>query len=128
MPQIDNAPERVYPAGQFASGNINLPEDARELLVTLTTDTWPDDSDGQITLALLVSRGPGSPFIQEWSDGPFEHKALYRGGIKQSQASFGASLQAPFGASDRLRYEFDATVDFRSAVTVEANVVAKIQG
>lgn len=122
MAQIDNAAERVYPAGQFASGNINVPEGARELLVTLTTDTWPEESDGTISLALLVSRGAGSPFVKEWGAGPFQHKALYRNGVRQP-ATFGAQLQTPFGAADRMRYEFDAAVDFRSAVTVDANVI-----
>jgi hypothetical protein len=125
MPQIDSATERNFPAGQFASGNLNLPQGARELIVTLSSiDSWPDVSDGTITLSLLVSRGPGSPFVQEWSDGPFLHKAVYRLGVKQTVLRFGASLQSPFGASDRMRYEFTSTVDFRAAVAVDANVVA----
>jgi len=123
VPQIDNAVERNFPAGQFASGNFDLPQGARELIVTLTVDTWPDVSDGEITLALLVSRGQGAPFVKEWGDGPFLHRALYRNGVKQTQARFGAALQSPFGTSDRVRYEFTSTVDFRSAVTVDANVI-----
>lgn len=122
MPQIDNAAERNYPAGQFASGNLNLPEGARELIVTLSIDTWPDVADGEVTLSLLVSRNNG-PFLREWSDGPFQRRAIYRGGVKQSVARFGAALQAPFGPADRVRYEFDSTVSFRSAVTLDANVI-----
>lgn len=123
VPQIDNAIERNFPAGQFASGNFDLPQGARELIVTLSVDTWPEVSDGTITLALLVSRGQGAPFVKEWGDGPFLHRSLYRHGVKQTQAQFGAALQAPFGPSDRVRYEFDSTVSFRSAVTVDANII-----
>jgi hypothetical protein len=129
MPQVDNAVERNFPAGQFASGNFNLPAGAREIILTLSIDTWPDVSDGTITLALLVSRGQGAPFVQEWADGPFLHKSLFRNGVKQTQARFGAALQSPFGAEDRVRYEFTSTVDFRSAVQVDANVIPfSVQG
>jgi hypothetical protein len=128
MPQIDNAIERNFPAGQFASGNLNLPDGARELRLTMSIDTWPDVSDGTISIAMLVSRNNG-PFVQEWGDGPVEHKALYRSGVKQTHASFGAALGAPFGSSDRMRYEFTSTVSFRSAVAVNADIIPfSIQG
>jgi hypothetical protein len=123
MPQLDSQAERIYPAGQAQSGNLQLPEGARELAVVLTTPSpdWPAVSDGTITVSLWVSRDNG-PFEQEWSD-TFQHKRVVRNGVPLTQLRMSAQLQFPFGATDRCRYEFNSPINFRSAVSIEANVV-----
>lgn len=124
MKQLDAQAARNYPAGNGVaqSGNLSLPEGARELLITMTQPNWPLVSDGTITLRLEVSRGSGAPFVQEWSD-TFQHKQVLRNGVPVP-LQFGAQLAAPFGPQDRARYSFDSQLSFRSAISIDANIVA----
>lgn len=111
-------PERNYPVGSNSSGNLKLPDGIDTLDVTMTQPNWPTVSDGQITLRLLVSRNQG-PFVVEWQDN-FEHQQLLRHGVPVDTIDFGCSLQAPLTAADRLRAEYNSTVAFRTALTVNA--------
>lgn len=114
---LDSQAERNWPAGQNATGNLQLPDGAQTFDVILSQPDWPVASDGLILLSLLVSRSNG-PFRQEWSD-HFQHQQVLKEGVPVD-LHFGCTIQAPLTAADRLRVEFDSPIAFRSALTVNA--------
>ena len=116
--QIANVPESLYGAG-LNTVLLDLPSGAQTLRVTYTTPqpNWPDVSDGQIALRLMVDRGGG--FVQEWSD-TFQHVVVRRAGSVWSPLAFEARLQRPFAVGDRVRVEAESEMAFRTAVTVDA--------
>ena len=107
------------PVGSFESGPINLPEGTRALLVTYDCESWPVVSDGSITMTLRISDNNGSNYRDEWSD-VIQHVELKRAGAPVSTASFGISLQAPFGAQSKLKVGIQSSVAFSTHITVQA--------
>lgn len=120
MTVLRNIAERTFNLGAFPfqSPEANLPAGTRTVTFTLTTPSWPAVSDGEITIALLLSR-QGGAFAQEWSD-TFLHKESRRGGVLQPSIILSATLQSPFISGDKVILSADATVGFTSAVTIEA--------
>jgi hypothetical protein len=115
---LDSRAERNWPAGQNATGNLQVPDGTLTFDIALTQPGWPSVSDGTIKIAALVSRQNG-PFTEEWSD-TFEHQQVLKGGVPVVDLHFGCTIQAPLATGDRMRVEFTSANAFRSALSVAA--------
>jgi hypothetical protein len=112
---VFSRPEQTYAAGPLDTPAIDLPDGTIKIDVTYTIPSWPAVSDGQITVAFLVSRAGGA-FTQEWAD-TFAHQALSHGGVPVSSIVLGVTLPAPLAAGDKLKVHKDSTVPFTTAIT-----------
>ena len=120
MTTLVNAAPLSIIIGASEIGPLSLPVGSRQLLVTYSNVGWPAVADGTITVTLMISDNNGATYRNEWSD-TFRRVSLSRGGVLQTQASFGIGLQAPFGATSKLKVAFTSTVLVVTTVTVTAN-------
>jgi len=122
MTRLITLPESTLPQGQFTTSQLTLPQGTQQILVNYTMPSWPVNSDGQITVTLQISDNGGANYRTEWTD-VFQHVRLLRNSVVQTSANFGISLQAPFGATSRLKVGVLNTVvgGVLTALTVDAN-------
>jgi hypothetical protein len=115
---LNAAPVTII-VGHSENAALTLPQGAKTLNVNYSNVGWPAVSDGQIKVSLFVSNNNGVsyPAVPDWAD-TFEHIALSKGGVPQTSANAGATLQAPFGSTSKLKVVFDNSTPVVIATTV----------